>query len=106
MEELDHSQVCQVVFEKEAVRLVREAKRRVLSTRWVLHYKDRRKRVRCRLVVRDFKGPTSALNDGFYSPTSTLESVRCLLGMYAYFWRQGCRRGHQRSLYASAVVFY
>ncbi|CAE7939261.1 TY5A, partial [Symbiodinium necroappetens] len=39
MEELDHFQVCQVVSEKEAVRLVREAKRRVLSTRWVLHYK-------------------------------------------------------------------
>ena len=85
MEELDHFQVCQVVSEKEAVRLVREAKRRVLSTRWVLHYKDGHKRVRCRLVVRDFKGPTSALNDGIYSPTTTLESVRCLLGMYAYF---------------------
>ena len=41
--------------------------------------------MRCRLVVRDFKGPTSALNDGIYSPTTTLESVRCLLGLCAYF---------------------
>ncbi|CAE7758564.1 unnamed protein product, partial [Symbiodinium necroappetens] len=85
MEELDNFGVCQVVSEKEALRLVREAKRRVLSTRWVLHYKDGHKRVRCRLVVRDFKGPTSALSDGIYSPTTTLESVRCLLGMYAHF---------------------
>ena len=88
MEELDNFGVCQVVSEKEAFRLVREAKRRILSTRWVLHYKDGHKRVRCRLVVRDFKGPTSALADGIYSPTTTLESVRCLLGMYAHFGGQ------------------
>ena len=36
MEELDHFGVCHVVSEKEALRLVREAKRRVLSTRWRL----------------------------------------------------------------------
>ena len=88
MEELDNFGVWQVVSEKEAFRLVREAKRRILSTRWVLHYKDGHRRVRCRLVVRDFKGPTSALADGIYSPTTTLESVRCLLGMYAHFGGQ------------------
>ena len=85
MEELDHFGVCQVISAREATTLVKSDRKRVLSTRWVLHYKDGHDRVRCRLVVRDFKGSTSALADGIYSPTTTLESVRCLLGMYAYF---------------------
>ena len=52
-----------------------------IQTRWVIVQKSDG-RVRARLVCKDFKfrGGT-ALQEGIYSPTSSLESLRILLGV-------------------------
>ena len=67
--------------ERSLMRISSEHGIKPIQTRWVIVQKPDG-RVRARLVCKDFKfrGGT-ALQEGIYSPTSTLESLRILLGI-------------------------
>ena len=62
--------------ESEAVKLAKEHRIPILSSRWVMTQKTE-DICRCRLVVKDFKAKgESALYEGWYSPTSSVEALR------------------------------
>ena len=62
--------------EVEAVKLAKERGISILSSRWVMTQKTD-DICRCRLVVKDFKTKgESALYEGWYSPTSSVEALR------------------------------
>ena len=62
--------------EVEAVKLAKECGISILSSRWVMTQKTD-DICRCRLVVKDFKTKgESALYEGWYSPTSSVEALR------------------------------
>ena len=62
--------------EVEAVKLVKECGISILSSRWVMTQKTD-DICRCSLVVKDFKTKReSALYEGWYSPTSSVEALR------------------------------
>ncbi len=76
--------------ERSLMRVSGEHGIRPIQTRWVIVQKADG-RVRARLVCKDFKfrGGT-ALQEGIYSPTSTLESLRILLGVNEEFGNVLC----------------
>ena len=79
VEGLEKLQVGVCLKESEARQMAKEKKVKLLSSRWVKTQKTA-DIVRCRLVVRDFaSGAESAFRSGIYAPTSSLDSLRCLL---------------------------
>ena len=81
LEELESFRVGTVVSEEQAKRLARTNGRRVLTSRWVNTIK-KPGLYRARLVVRDFASfGGSTLQEGIYSPTTTLEGLRLLLAL-------------------------
>ena len=67
--------------ESQIHKLSKQLKLKVISTRWVI-VKKSNGIVRCRLVAKDFKHlGQSALKEGFYSPTSSIESLRVVLAI-------------------------
>lgn len=87
VEGLEKLQVGVCLKETDARKMAREKKVKLLSSRWVKTQKTA-DIVRCRLVVRDFaSGAESAFRSGIYAPTSSLDSLRCLLAwivMHSY----------------------
>ena len=81
LEELESFRVGKVISEQEAKVFAKRNGRRVLTSRWVNTVK-RPGLYRARLVVRDFASfGGSTLNEGIYSPTTTLEGLRVLLAL-------------------------
>ena len=81
LEELESFRVGKVITEQEAKVFAKRNGRRVLTSRWVNTIK-RPGLYRARLVVRDFASfGGSTLNEGIYSPTTTLEGLRVLLAL-------------------------
>ena len=81
LEELESFRVGKVITEQEAKVFAKRNGRRVLTSRWVNTVK-RSGLYRARLVVRDFASfGGSTLNEGIYSPTTTLEGLRVLLAL-------------------------
>ena len=81
LEELESFRVGKVIAEQEAKVFAKRNGRRVLTSRWVNTVK-RPGLYRARLVVRDFASfGGSTLNEGIYSPTTTLEGLRVLLAL-------------------------
>ena len=81
LEELESFKVGKVVSEDYAKKLARMNGRRVLTSRWVNTIK-KPGLYRARLVVRDFASfGGSTLQEGIYSPTTTLEGLRLLLAL-------------------------
>ena len=71
--------------ESEARKLAKEKGVKILTSRWVNTQKTPTL-ARCRLVVRDFaSGAESAFRSGIYAPTSSLDSLRCVLAL-ASLW--------------------
>ena len=67
--------------ESEARKLASERGVKILTSRWVNTQKTPTL-ARCRLVVRDFaSGAESAFRSGIYAPTSSLDSLRCVLAL-------------------------
>ena len=81
LEELESFKVGTVVSEEMAKRVARTNGRRILTSRWVNTVK-KPGLYRARLVVRDFASfGASTLQEGIYSPTTTLEGLRLLLAL-------------------------
>ena len=81
LQELENFKIGKVVSEDYAKKLARTHGRRVLSSRWVNTIK-KPGLYRARLVVRDFASfGGSTLQEGIYSPTTTLEGLRLLLAL-------------------------
>ena len=81
LEELESFRVGKVITEQEAKVFAKRNGRRVLTSRWVNTVK-RPGLYRARLVVRDFASVGgSTLNEGIYSPMTTLEGLRVLLAL-------------------------
>ena len=77
----ENFKIGKVVSEDYAKKLARTHGRRVLSSRWVNTIK-KPGLYRARLVVRDFASfGGSTLQEGIYSPTTTLEGLRLLLAL-------------------------
>ena len=56
------------------------------TTRWVLTLKPTAanpKRVKARLVVRDYDFGSTPMEEGIYSPTTSLEALRSVLAVHA-----------------------
>ena len=69
--------------ETEARKISKEKNAKILTSRWVNTQKTPTL-ARCRLVVRDFaSGAESAFRSGIYAPTSSLDSLRCVLALSA-----------------------
>ena len=76
MQALEKLGVGLFLSEVEAVKLAKERGISILSSRWVMTQKTD-DICRCRLVVKDFKTKgESALYEGWYSPTSSVEALR------------------------------
>ena len=76
--------------EVEAVKLAKECGISILSSRWVMTQKTD-DICRCRLVVKDFKTKgESALYEGWYSPTSSVEALRIAVAIAS---QRGCCLG-------------
>ena len=81
LEELESFKVGTVVSEEMAKKVARTNGRRILTSRWVNTVK-KPGLYRARLVVRDFASfGASTLQEGIYSPTTTLEGLRLLLAL-------------------------
>ena len=81
LEELESFKVGTVVSEEMAKKVARTNGRRILTSRWVNTIK-KPGLYRARLVVRDFASfGASTLQEGIYSPTTTLEGLRLLLAL-------------------------
>ena len=81
LEELESFKVGTVVSEEMAKKVARTNGRRILTSRWVNTIK-KPGLCRARLVVRDFASfGASTLQEGIYSPTTTLEGLRLLLAL-------------------------
>ena len=73
---------------------------KILSSRWVLTQK-KVGLARCRLVVREFaSGADSPFKSGIYAPTSSLDSLRAVLGI------AHLRKLHLRTLDVSTAFMY
>ena len=82
---LESLKVGKNMTESEARKLAKEKGVKILTSRWVNTQKTPTL-ARCRLVVRDFaSGAESAFRSGIYAPTSSLDSLRCVLAL-ASLW--------------------
>ena len=85
VKQLETLKVGRNMTESEARKISREKGAKILTSRWVLTQKTP-SLARCRLVVRDFaSGAESAFRSGIYAPTSSLDSLRCVLAL-ASLW--------------------
>jgi len=85
VKQLEHLKVGKNMTESAARKLAAEKKVKILTSRWVNTQKTP-DLARCRLVVRDFaSGAESAFRSGIYAPTSSLDSLRCVLAL-ASLW--------------------
>ena len=83
--QLESLQVGKNMTESEARKVAKEKGVKILTSRWVNTQKTPTL-ARCRLVVRDFaSGAESAFRSGIYAPTSSLDSLRCVLAL-ASLW--------------------
>ena len=83
--QLESLEVGKNMTESEARKLAKEKGVKILTSRWVNTQKTPTL-ARCRLVVRDFaSGAESAFRSGIYAPTSSLDSLRCVLAL-ASLW--------------------
>ena len=83
--QLETLKVGKNMTESEARKLASERGVKILTSRWVNTQKTPIL-ARCRLVVRDFaSGAESAFRSGIYAPTSSLDSLRCVLAL-ASLW--------------------
>ena len=83
--QLESLKVGKNMTESEARKLAKEKGVKILTSRWVNTQKTPTL-ARCRLVVRDFaSGAESAFRSGIYAPTSSLDSLRCVLTL-ASLW--------------------
>ena len=83
LEEIDAFKVATVCTESTARSI---ATKRVHTTRWVLTLKPTAanpKRIRARLVVRDYAFGSTPMEEGIYSPTTSLEALRSVLAIHA-----------------------
>ena len=83
LEEIDAFKVATICAESTARSV---ATKRVHTTRWVLTLKPTAanpKRVRARLVVRDYAFGSTPMEEGIYSPTTSLEALRSVLAIHA-----------------------
>ena len=86
--------------EDEGRELAKKANVKILSSRWVLTQK-KVGLARCRLVVREFaSGADSPFKSGIYAPTSSLDSLRAVLGI------AHLRKLHLRTLDVSTAFMY
>ena len=77
-QQLERLKVGRCLVKRDGQALAKEKQVTVLTSRWVLTQKAS-EIARCRIVVRDFAtGGVSALNSGIYSPTSSLDGLRCV----------------------------
>ena len=83
VKQLERLQVGKCLLEAEGREMAKVNKVQVLTSRWVITQKTA-DLARCRLVVRDFaSGGESAFKAGIYAPTSSLDSLRCVLAWAA-----------------------
>ena len=83
VKQLETLKVGQNMTETEARKISKEKNAKILTSRWVNTQKTPTL-ARCRLVVRDFaSGAESAFRSGIYAPTSSLDSLRCVLALSA-----------------------
>ena len=83
--QLESLKIGKNMTESEARKLAKEKGVKILTSRWVNTQKTPTL-ARCRLVVRDFaSGAESAFRSGIYAPTSSLDSLRCVLAL-ASLW--------------------
>ena len=88
VKQLETLKVGKNMTETEARKISKEKNAKILTSRWVNTQKTPTL-ARCRLVVRDFaSGAESAFRSGIYAPTSSLDSLRCVLALSALwdFW--------------------
>ena len=85
VKQLEILKVGKNLTESSARKLAKEKGAKILTSRWVNTQKTPTL-ARCRLVVRDFaSGAESAFRSGIYAPTSSLDSLRCVLAL-ASLW--------------------
>ena len=85
VKQLEILKVGKNLTESSARKLAKEKGAKILTSRWVNTQKTPTL-ARCRLVVRDFaSGAQSAFRSGIYAPTSSLDSLRCVLAL-ASLW--------------------
>ena len=85
VKQLEILKVGKNLTESSARKLAKEKGAKILTSRWVKTQKTPTL-ARCRLVVRDFaSGAESAFRSGIYAPTSSLDSLRCVLAL-ASLW--------------------
>ena len=83
VKQLETLKVGRNMTETEARKISKEKNAKILTSRWVNTQKTPTL-ARCRLVVRDFaSGAESAFGSGIYAPTSSLDSLRCVLALSA-----------------------
>ena len=83
--QLESLKVGKNMTESAARKLAKDKGVKILTSRWVNTQKTPTL-ARCRLVVRDFaSGAESAFRSGIYAPTSSLDSLRCVLAL-ASLW--------------------
>ena len=83
VKQLETLKVGKNMTETEARKISKEKNAKILTSRWVNTQKTPTL-ARCRLVVRDFaSGAESAFRSGIYAPTSSLDSLRCVLALSA-----------------------
>ena len=83
VKQLETLKVGRNMTETEARKISKEKNAKILTSRWVNTQKTPTL-ARCRLVVRDFaSGAESAFRSGIYAPTSSLDSLRCVLALSA-----------------------
>ena len=83
VKQLETLKVGRNMTETEARKISKEKNAKILTSRWVNTQKTSTL-ARCRLVVRDFaSGAESAFRSGIYAPTSSLDSLRCVLALSA-----------------------
>ena len=81
MSQLEALKVGICLPEDEGRELAKAANVKILISRWVLTQK-KVGLARCRLVVREFaSGADSPFKSGIYAPTSSLDSLRAVLGI-------------------------
>ena len=83
VKQLEALKVGRNMTETEARKMSKEKNAKIWTSRWVNTQKNPTL-ARCRLVVRDFaSGAESAFRSGIYAPTSSLDSLRCVLALAA-----------------------
>ena len=88
--QLSDLKVGEGISEKEMAQRSKDLKVKVIPCRWVFTLKDTGV-TRARLVCKDFKHlGQSALREGHYSPTSTIESLRSVLAVGEMLVKRSC----------------